>query len=963
MPHGPTKEKAFIKRLVPIGALKHMAPSKSRTGVNSTILDDEERAFPRGGGSVLTPLEQRQIQIQATRDVLFEEKSQGGAAGSSHVDKNFNLIAHKRRRIGQSRRAEGGSVKYDRKPMVPLSSRKRLVARAQKGQMVTQFSELKEGLTVYGVVKNITDKGVFINTLGNLTGLLLASHVPKGSEHLPSFGFQVGQAVSATVLALDTEQQRFLLSMRNGTNKLKLEADQADHANQQLTPLSNPVDLECKLMSDLTFGRATKARIVAVKDTQLNVALANGVQGRIDVSEVFESWEAIKDRKHPLKIFRQKQILPVKVLGMHDAKTHRYLPISHRNATMLVFELTAKINQNLETPADLLSLDKIAVGTPCIGFVNNFTDQAVWVNLSPNVRGRIDIMDLSDDVSRLNNVPELFPIGSAVKLRVKSVDVAANRLDLVAKKSIESAVSLDSIQPGSIHPGRITKVTENMLLIQLSDTIVGSVTLTELVDDYAFANFAAYNKNDVVRVRVTEVDLPNKRVYLSLRPSQVLSSNLAVADPQISSIKQINKGMLIRGFVKNITDQGVFVSLGSTVTAYVRISDLSDKYIKDWKPIFTTTKLVKGRVIGVEHHLNHVQLSLKESIVDDNYVPPINFSDVRSQQVLTGTIRKVEDFGVFIVVDNSTNVSGLCHKSEIADKKVENVKKLFSEGDRVKAKVLKIDSETRRINFGLKATYFKNEIGNDHDVPHSNDDNNVLPAIRDDTNTVESDHGHFSEEQDENGGVRLNPQSRLSGPDQSFRELARHAENNNTAKTLEVNGFDWTGRLLEENDNDAEEPDAAFEGTLSTKKKRRRRSQVDIDKTGELDLYGPQSDADFERQLFAEPNSSSLWVQYMALQLQLSEVDKARQIAERALGTIHIREVDEKENVWIAMFNLENTFGSDESVDEVFNRACQYNDPGEMHEKLASIFIESEKLEVSEVYHIIDGSSYQIAVC
>ena len=169
------------------------------------------------------------------------------------------------------------------------------------------------------------------------------------------------------------------------------------------------------------------------------------------------------------------------------------------------------------------------------------------------------------------------------------------------------------------------------------------------------------------------------------------------------------------------------------------------------------------------------------------------------------------------------------------------------------------------------------------------------------------------------------------------------------SNTLEVNGFDWTGGLLEEDNSGLENSNLNSEEAISKEKKRRQKSQISVDKTGDLDLYGPQSDADFERQLLAEPNSSSLWVQYMAFQLQFSEVEKARQIAERALRTIHIREVEEKENVWIALLNLENAFGSDNTVDDVFKRACQYNDPGEMHEKLASILIESDKLEVREV--------------
>ena len=127
----------------------------------------------------------------------------------------------------------------------------------------------------------------------------------------------------------------------------------------------------------------------------------------------------------------------------------------------------------------------------------------------------------------------------------------------------------------------------------------------------------------------------------------------------------------------------------------------------------------------------------------------------------------------------------------------------------------------------------------------------------------------------------------------------------------------------------------------STKKKKRRRAEIKVDRTGDLDAHGPQSVADFERLLLGQPNSSVLWLSYMAFHLQTGEVATARAIAERALKTIHINEQDEKLNVWVALLNLENTYGSEESLDEVFKRACQYNDSENIHERLISIYIQS----------------------
>jgi rRNA biogenesis protein RRP5 len=165
------------------------------------------------------------------------------------------------------------------------------------------------------------------------------------------------------------------------------------------------------------------------------------------------------------------------------------------------------------------------------------------------------------------------------------------------------------------------------------------------------------------------------------------------------------------------------------------------------------------------------------------------------------------------------------------------------------------------------------------------------------------------------------------------------------APVLRTRGFDWSGGLDEavkdDHDDTAADPD---------KQKKRKKPEIEVDKTGDLDKFGPKSEADFERLLLSRPNDSPVWIQYMAFELGLGEVDKARAIADRALKTINIREEDEKLNIWIAWLNLENTYGADDAaVDEVFSRACEYNDKEDMHERMASIFIESGKHEVSTI--------------
>lgn len=170
-----------------------------------------------------------------------------------------------------------------------------------------------------------------------------------------------------------------------------------------------------------------------------------------------------------------------------------------------------------------------------------------------------------------------------------------------------------------------------------------------------------------------------------------------------------------------------------------------------------------------------------------------------------------------------------------------------------------------------------------------------------------------------------------------------------TGPGLSAGGFDWTASILDKREHEASRSDDDAEE--KPKKKKNKKSKIKQDLTGDLATREPQSVADYERLLLGEPNNSLLWIQYLAFQLQLSEVEKAREIAERALKTIAIREEKEKLNVWIAILNMENAYGNDESLEETFKRACQYNDAQDVHEKLASIYIQSGKTEVRHLIY------------
>ncbi|KAG8530236.1 uncharacterized protein KY384_004736 [Bacidia gigantensis] len=867
--------------------------------------------------------------------------------------KSISTLEHVR--VGQTMKSLLVFNKQDKNHLVQLSSKPSMIKAAAAEKVPRNFEDVKKGTEVTGYVNNITSTSVFVQFLGNLSALLLKRHLSDEAALLPDFGMRLYQPITAFVLSIDYSERKFLLSNQ------PVPVDASEDSS-----LLHPIDETLTSFDELKAGKITKARINHVKATQLNVQLADGVQGRVGISSAFDSWDDIKDPKSPLSQFKPKEVIQVRILGMHDARNHKFLPITHRTKQP-VFELTMK-RSDLEAPElDILTIAKIEKGSKWTVFVNNVESTSLWVNLSPNVRSRIKASNLTNDVV----APDLakdFPIGSALRVRVVKVNPESGHIDLSAKgPPPRPSAKFEDLSQGQVLAGRITKITDRQLMVQLGEDASGAVHLVDMADDYSKANPRNFHKDQIIQVCIKEIDLPNKRMLLSSRPSQTLSSSLPVEDPDIESASQIQVNDIRRGFIKFVADGGIHISLSSKVNAFVRVADLTDLYVKDWKSGFEIDQLVKGKILAVEASAGRISMSLRRSHIDKDYKPPMLFTDVEVGQIVTGKVRKVKDYGVFVVFDDSANVSGLCHRSAMSDNKDLNPQKVYEEGDPVKAKVLNLNQEKRQISLGLKASYFADvpngvadervmiDSMNDDD---NDDDQSMIDANESEDNEAEkpSMNGvaleeHEDEESDEDSaeveGHDLDIASDDEGGGITKASSLDRPSLSKEFKGLSAGGFDWTGDSVFGSTN-IPSPSASEDEATLPRKKRKRRAEIKVDRTGDLDVNGPQSGADFERLLLSQPNSSVLWLGYMAFQLQLGEVETARDLAERALKTIYIREEGEKFNVWIALLNLENTYGNEEALDGIFKRACQHNDSQDIHERLVSIYIQANQSQKAD---------------
>jgi rRNA biogenesis protein RRP5 len=814
---------------------------------------------------------------------------------------------------------------------ITVSMRPSLIQAAKEGRFLAGLEDAKVGNMVQGFVRNITPTAVFVQFAGRLTALLPKPLMPREMQQKEDFGLRKLEPLEVKITSIDREYGRLVVSVPSAEDE-----DMKKVIKPKDNPVAaNPLDATIKSMDDITIGMITKAKIVSIKDTQMNVKLADNIQGRVDVSQAFDSYSAIANPKAPLSQFRVNEIIRVRVLGIHDARNHKFLPISHRSSHS-VLELSVKPSDLREGEApEPLTFEKLEVGGKHLAFVNNIGNKCLWVHLSPNVRGRISAMEASDDLSKVADLDENFPIGSALRVHVMAVNPQERRLDLSARTpgSVNN-ITWDTLEQNTVLGGRITKVNDRQIIVKLSETIAGPVHMVDLADDYDEANPLKYQKNDIVRVSVVEVDKPNKRVRLSTRPSRVLNSSLPVKDTEITKSTQLEVGDIVRGFVKNVSDKGLFVALGGDVTAMVWIKNMFDKYVKDWKEEFQVDQVVKGRVISRAE--GRINLSLKPSDVDKDYVPLLTIQDLKEGQHVTGKVKKVEEFGAFIDIDGTANVSGLAHRSELAEKPVADARKLYAVGDKVKARVLKVDLQNKKINLGLKPSYFDDDEDSDEEM--EDDESGAM---------LEFESVSSEDEDMEDSGAPVTVTGLDNDEDEDEEDDSDVEMEDTPAEGLSgglgTGGFDWSASVM---DADKEEKDTA--PAAPAKKEKKKRSEIQVDRTAQLDAHGPQTASDYERLLLGQPDDWQLWIAYMAFQMQVSELAKAREVAERALKTINIREDAAKLNVWIAYLNLEVAYGTDETVEDVFKRACTYNDEQTVCERLASIYIKSGKHDKAE---------------
>ncbi|KAL6509106.1 rRNA biogenesis protein rrp5 [Orobanche gracilis] len=291
---------------------------------------------------------------------------------------------------------------------------------------------------------------------------------------------------------------------------------------------------------------------------------------------------------------------------------------------------------------------------------------------------------------------------------------------------------------------------------------------------------------------------------------------------------------------------------------------------------------------------------------------------------------------------------GLCHVSELSDYHVDDLETKFKAGEEVTAKVLKVDKEKIRVSLGMKRSYFTDEEAL-HTPPGQNDgfrlntNDSVLyaePKAIPQSNSIACIENINKEFDNVLHPILADVESRALVPplDVPLDDI----------ESMEINCN--VGQSVENAANTNKIEDSSERSKKKAREERRGERKIRAAEERLLEKDIPRNAAEFEKLNRSSPNSSFIWIKYMAFMLSLADIEKARSVAERALRTINIREESEKLNIWVAYFNLENQYGNpaEETVKKVFQRALQYCDPKRVHLAFLGMYERTEQHKLAD---------------
>ncbi|MFN0134939.1 MAG: 30S ribosomal protein S1 [Phycisphaerae bacterium] len=372
--------------------------------------------------------------------------------------------------IGQTVRAQIIKIDTERRNIVV--SRRKLIEDERAAQRKALLSTLKEGDVVKGTVKNIADFGAFID-LGGIDGLLHITDMSWDRIEHPSQMLKIDQQVEVMVLNVDREKEKIALGLKQKSE--------------------NPWE---RVAERYPVGTRISGEVVNIVNYGAFVKLEPGIEGLVHISEM--SWT--RRINHPSEVVTANQKVDVVVLEVNKDKQ----------------EISLGMKQTEVNPWTQVA-QKYPMGTVVAGTVRNLTNYGAFVEIEEGIDGLLHVSDMSW-TKKVSHPSEMLKKGDELRCVVLSVDQEKMRVALGLKQMHEDpwvrAVP-ERYQPGMVVRGKITKITNFGVFVELEPDLEGLLHVSELADHKVENPQDEVKIGDEVDVKILRVDTVERKIGLS----------------------------------------------------------------------------------------------------------------------------------------------------------------------------------------------------------------------------------------------------------------------------------------------------------------------------------------------------------------------------------------------------------------------------------------------------------------
>jgi len=390
-------------------------------------------------------------------------------------------------------------------------------------------------------------------------------------------------------------------------------------------------------------------------------------------------------------------VRPVKDSTPYEGKELEFkiIKVDQKRNNIVVSRRSLNEPDNSEAREKLLS--ELEEGQRVKGVIKNLTDYGAFVDLG-GLDGLLHITDMS--WKRIKHPSEVINVGDEVEVKVLKFDKEKSRVSLGLKQLSNDPWSvIQTTYPlESKVQGVVTNVTDYGCFVELQPGVEGLVHVSEM--DWTNKNVhpsKIVSPGQKVEVIVLEIDEERRRISLGIKQ--------CAANPWQAFDAKHQKGEVISGRIKSITDFGIFVGLDGDIDGLVHLSDISwnaadEELIRDFKK----GQEIKTVLLSVDPERERISLGIKQ-LENDKFTTYTN--DNNKGTIVKGKVTEVT--AKLVKLQLADGVEGTIKAGELARERVEDARNHVQEGDEIEAKIVNVDRKTRAISLSIKAKETQDE--------------------------------------------------------------------------------------------------------------------------------------------------------------------------------------------------------------------------------------------------------------